>query len=136
MIQIYLVYILLIIWPFQELKIGQKQKGRLWVLWDSNPWSNFCDLHWQLICCKKWHPGTSEISTSLEIAARSHFYAQHGTKTTPVFLPDGGKASRSLLPSSISLCIRWHNATRKHLFRYSQGDRSGLRKPKKDKHQQ
>ena len=31
--------------------------------------------------------------------------------------------------------IRWHSATREHLFLYPQGDRSGLRKPKKDKYQ-
>ena len=42
------------------------------------------------------------------------------TKTYPIFLPADGEASWSLLPSSI-----------KHL----PGDRSGLRKPKKDKHQ-
>ena len=35
----------------------------------------------------------------------------------------------------ILLTVRWHSATRKHLFPYSQGDRSGLRKQKKDKHQ-
>ena len=29
--------------------------------------------------------------------------------------------------------IRWHSATRKHLFLYPQGDRSDLGKPKKDK---
>ena len=29
------------------------------------------------------------------------------------------------------LTIRQHSATRKHLFQYPQGDRSGLRKPKK-----
>ena len=28
------------------------------------------------------------------------------------------------------LTIRWHSATRKHLFLYPQGGRSGLRKPK------
>ena len=28
-----------------------------------------------------------------------------------------------------------NNATKKHLFLYPQGDRSGLKKPKKDKHQ-
>ena len=33
------------------------------------------------------------------------------------------------------LTIRRHSATRKHLFLYPQGDRSGLKKPKKDKHQ-
>ena len=27
---------------------------------------------------------------------------------------------------------RWHSATRKHLVLYLQGDRSGLRKPKKE----
>lgn len=33
------------------------------------------------------------------------------------------------------LTVRWHRATRKHLFLFSQGDRSGPRKPKKDKYQ-
>ena len=28
---------------------------------------------------------------------------EHGTKTNPVFLPADGEASRSLLPSSVSL---------------------------------
>ena len=31
------------------------------------------------------------------------------------------------------LTVRWHRATRKHLFLFSQGDRSGPRKPKKYK---
>ena len=25
---------------------------------DTNPWSNFCDPHWELICRNKWHSGT------------------------------------------------------------------------------
>ena len=29
--------------------------------WDTNPWSNFCDPHWELICHNKWHLRTSEI---------------------------------------------------------------------------
>ena len=33
------------------------------------------------------------------------------------------------------LTIRWHSAITKHLFFYPQGDRSGLRKPKKEKNQ-
>ena len=33
------------------------------------------------------------------------------------------------------LTIRRHTATRKHLFLYPHGYRSGLRKPQKDKHQ-
>ena len=59
---------------------------------------------------------------------------EHSTKTTPVYLPADGEASRLLLPSSL-LTIRWRSATRKHLFLYPQGGRSGLRKPKKNKHQ-
>ena len=45
---------------------------------------------------------------------------------------------RSILvatPKFDLLTIRWYNATRKHLFQYPQGDKSGLRKPKKDKDQ-
>ena len=71
--------------------------------WDINPSSNFCDPDWELICHKKWHPGTSEISTPPKIAATAYFHAQHGTKTTLVFLPADGEASWSLLQSSASL---------------------------------
>ena len=45
---------------------------------------------------------------------------------------------RSLLVATSKyglLTIRWHIAMRKHLLLYPQGDRSGLRQPKKDKHQ-
>ena len=55
---------------------------------------------------------------------------KHGTKTTPVFLPADGEASKFGL-----FTTRQHSATRKHLFLYPQGDGSGLGKPKKDKHQ-
>ena len=58
---------------------------------------------------------------------------EHGTKTTPVFLLVDGEATTSKFDL---LTIMWHSATRKHLFLYRQGDTSGLRKPKKDKHQQ
>ena len=47
--------------------------------------------------------GTRKISAPPEIAVGTHFDAQHGTKTTPVFLPADGEASWSLLPSLISL---------------------------------
>ena len=61
---------------------------------------------------------------------------EHGTKTTPGFLPADGEASWSLLESSVSLLSGGRlSATRKHLVLYPQGDRSGVRKPKKDKHQ-
>ena len=71
--------------------------------WDTDPWSNFCDPPWELTCRNKWHPGTSEISTSPEIAVGMHFHARTWHKTTPIFLPVDGKASGSLLPSSVSL---------------------------------
>ena len=60
---------------------------------------------------------------------------EHGTKTTPVFLPADGEDSSLLLPSSVSLLSGGTVQPEKHLFQYPQGDRSGLRKPKKDKHQ-
>ena len=44
--------------------------------WDTNPWSNVCDPHWELICQNKWHQGTSEISIPPEIAVGMHFHAQ------------------------------------------------------------
>ena len=89
----------IICWVKNRSKIeGQTVSSR-----DTNPWSNFCDPHWELICCNKWQPGTSEISTPPDIAVETHFHAQHCTKTTPVFLPADGKDSWSLLPNSVSL---------------------------------
>ena len=38
-----------------------------------------------------------------ERAVWTYLHARHGTKTTPVFLPDNGEASWSLFPSLISL---------------------------------
>ena len=45
-------------------------------------------------------PGTPEISTPWEVAGGMH---EHGTKTTPVFLPTDGEGSWLLLRSSVSL---------------------------------
>ena len=70
---------------------------------ETNPWINFSDPHWELICCKKWHPETSWISISLEIAVEVHFHVGHGTKTISVFLPVDGKTSWLLLSSLLSL---------------------------------
>ena len=60
---------------------------------------------------------------------------EHGTKTTLVFSPADGEASWSLLPSSVSLLsggtVQPENTYSCILT--SRG-RSGLRKPKKDKH--
>ena len=68
------------------------------ILWDTNPWSNSCDLQWEFICHNKWHSETLEISTPPEIAVGSHFRAQHGPKTALLILPADGEASWSLLP--------------------------------------
>ena len=78
-------------------------------LWDTNPSSNFCDPHWELICRKKKHPGISEISTPPEIAVEIYFHAQHITNTTPIFLPADGEASW-LLKFGL-LTIRRYSAT-------------------------
>ena len=52
-----------------------------------NPWSNFCDPCWELICCDKWYLRTSGISTPLEKAERCTSMCEYGTKTTLAFLP-------------------------------------------------
>ena len=94
--------------PFYNLIITHWVKNRLkterWAVssWDTNPWRSFCDTQWELICRKKWYPGTSEIFTWPKIAVGTCFYAQHG-KTIPVFLPAHGKASW-LLPLSL-VCL-------------------------------
>ena len=62
---------------------------------------------------------------------------EHGAKTTPVFLPADGKASWSLFPSSVSLpsggTVQPEN-THSHIS-VSPFPKTGVRKPKKDKHQ-
>ena len=99
-----------------------------------NPWINFCNPHWELICCNKWHLGTSEVSTPPGIIAGTHFHALHSIKTTTVFL----FADRDLLVVTFNfglLTIRQHSATRKHLLLYPQDVRSGMRSQKRDKYQ-
>ena len=49
---------------------------------------------------------------------------------TSIFTCWWGGLLVNILKSSLPT-VRWHNATRKHIFLYTQGDRSGLRKPKK-----
>ena len=71
--------------------------------WDTNPWGNFCDPYWELICHYKWQPGTSEIFTPPEIVVGIHFHEQHGTKTIPIFLSTDSEASWLLLPGLVSL---------------------------------
>ena len=80
-----------------------KQKGRLWVQEIPVLELTFMTLIWELSCHRKWHPGTSEISTPPEIVVGTHFQTQHGTKTIPVFLPADAEASWLLFSSSVSL---------------------------------
>ena len=75
---------------------------------------------------------SSEISTPPEIAVGTHIHAQNDIKDTPVFLPADGEGSWSLLPISASLLSG--GTVQSENILYPQGDRSGLRKPKKDKH--
>ena len=64
---------------------------------------------------------TFEVSTPAEMPAGTQFPAQHGTKTTPVFLPTDGQNSWFLLQKFGLLTVRRLSATRKHLFRFPQG---------------
>ena len=95
--------------PFDNMAIIHWVKNRLKTerltvsLWDTNPWSNFCDPHGECICHNKLHLGTLEISTPPKIAVVTHFHVQYGTETTPIFAFADGEASWLLLPSSISL---------------------------------
>ena len=104
MIRSYFIRILMIIWTFHGVKKGAKIRKVGCELWDIDPWSNFCDPHWELICRNKWQLATSGISISPEIAVGTHFYARHGTKTTPVLLPTDGKAFWLLLLSRSPYC--------------------------------
>ena len=126
--------------PFDNMVISHWVKNR-WNTerqvassWCCYTWSN-CDLHLKLICRNKWYPETSEIFTPLKTAVGPHFHMPHGTKTTPVFLFAYGEASWSLLPNLVSCTIWWYSVTTKDIYLYSQGDMSGLRKPKKDKYE-
>ena len=89
---------------------------------------------WELLSHNKWHPGTSEMSAPPESVVGTHFISWHGTKTIPVFLPANGEACWLLFPSSVSL-LSGSTMQPENRFLYPQGDRSDLKKPKKDKHQ-
>ena len=81
--------------------------------WDTNPWSNFYDPHWELICLNKWHPGTSEISTPTKIAIGMHFYVWTWHQSYAGIFTWWW---RSLLVATCKfglLTIRQHSATKK-----------------------
>ena len=62
----------------------------------------------------------------------SHIENEHHTKTTLVLLPADGEAFWVLLPYWVSY---YQAAAKKDLFLHPWGNRSGLRKQKKDKNQ-
>ena len=59
---------------------------------------------------------------------------EHGSKATSLFLPADGETSWSLFPSLVSF-LSGGTMLLENIFPYPQGDRSCLRKQKKDKHQ-
>ena len=71
--------------------------------WETNPWSNFCDPHWEPIWRNKWQPGILEISIPPEIAIEIDLHVGHGNETIWLFLSTDGVASFSLFPSLVSL---------------------------------
>ena len=136
MIQIYLVYVFLIIWPFHWVKKKIKIRKAGCESTILNVFSlNFCEPHWQLICHNKWCPGISEIFKPLDIVAGMHFHVQPGTKSCYLYLLMEKPLGHYFQIWSLKYQAAQHRATKKHLFLYPQGDGSGLRKPKKDKHQ-
>ena len=76
------------------------------------------------------------MSTPPKIAVGTQFHVQHGTKTTLVFVPADGEALWLLLSSSASLLSGDTVQPENTCMLYLVGDRSGLRKYKKYKHQQ
>ena len=88
------------------------------------------------VCQKSWEPSFWEVMDSFVLlayaslaASRTHFYVQRGTEALGIFMC--WWRSGLVVTSKFSLLtIRWHSATRKHLFLYPQNDRSGVRKPK------
>ena len=75
-------------------------------------------------------PTDSEISTTPEIAVGIQFHAQYDIKSAPVFLSADGEVFWLLLPSLVSL-ISGGTVQPENTIHVT----SGMRKPKKDKHQ-
>ena len=84
-----------------------------------------------VITNNEWHPGTSEISTSPEIAVGMHFYVRTWHYNYPSVFTCWWRSLFVATSTFSLLTIRRHSATRKHLLLYPEGDWSGLTKPKK-----
>ena len=85
----------------------------------SNPWSNFCDLHWELISCNKWHSGRD---------LRNTHTTGNSCRDTP---PCTNMALKLHLLCSFGLLAMLGSLMQpeKNLFLYLEGDRLGLKKP-------
>ena len=104
MIQSYLVDIPLII-RIHWVKNRSKTERLVVISWETNPWFNYCDPNWELICCSKWHSGTSQVSTPPELAIGTHFHVQHITKTTQYLYMKMEKPLGKYFPSSVFLLL-------------------------------
>ena len=115
---------------FIELKIGQRQKGRLWVH-ETSILEVILDPHWELICCNKWHPRTSRNIHTTRNRCRDIPPCATWHWNYPSIFTCWWRSHLVTTSKFDLLTIRQCSATRKHLFLYSQGDRTGLKKPKK-----
>ena len=88
-IQSYLGYFLLILWPIIWVKKTPRSEEYTGSSWNTNPWYSFCNPHWEFNYSNKWHLEKLE----------------HGTKSTPVFLPADGELSWLVLPILVSILL-------------------------------
>ena len=75
------------------------------------------------------------MSIPQEIAVGTYFYAWQGIRTTPIFLLADGKVSWLILLSLVSLLSGGPEQPENTCSLSLRLNRSGMRKPKKDKHQ-
>ena len=53
--------------------------------WDTNPWSNFCDPQWELICRNKWHTDLRNIHNTGNSCRETLPYASMALKLPQYF---------------------------------------------------
>ena len=88
---------------FQWVKNRSKSERQAASLWETNPWSNFCDPYWELICHKKMTPGyLGNIWTTGNRDRDTPPWATWQWNYL-VFSPADGEASWLVLPSLVSL---------------------------------
>ena len=138
MIQFYLVHALLILQGFDEVKkcgkfrgVGYEWKRHLYLKKCIGTLAENSYVITHGICHNTWYPGISEITTPLEKAFGTDKYDNDVMRYMALKLPRYFYLLRTF--QSLVYCTnRQPSRTRKHLFLYHQGDRSGLRKPEKN----